>query len=133
MPRLYGGANSLTEELLIDELLPPDVTGSELEPDSIAGKLGPLDRLNGAQAMKAMNSTLPPEASAEPAHDRVTKLYVTGVSKSIEAYMSPFPWASGTAAIGLCAAAEYQYDDRQAFASPLIPQGLSLSPCLSRG
>ena len=51
MPRLYGGANSLTEELLIDELLPPDVTGSEAEPESMAGKVGPLDTLNGVQAM----------------------------------------------------------------------------------
>ena len=50
MPRLYGGANSLTEELLIDELPPPDVTGSEAEPDSMAGKVGPLETLNGAQA-----------------------------------------------------------------------------------
>ena len=63
MPRLFGEANSLIEELLIDELLPPDVTGSEAEPESMAGKVGPLDTLNGAHAMKAMKSTLPPEAS----------------------------------------------------------------------
>ena len=53
----------MTEELLIDELLPPDVTGSEAEPESMAGNVGPLETLKGAQAMKAMKSTLPPEAS----------------------------------------------------------------------
>jgi hypothetical protein len=63
MPRLYGGANSLIEELLIDELLPPDVTGSALDPDNMAGKVGPLETLNGAHAIKAMKSMLPPAAS----------------------------------------------------------------------
>ncbi len=53
----------MIEELLIDELLPPDVTGSAYEPASMAGKLGPLDTLNGAHAISAMKSTFPPEAS----------------------------------------------------------------------
>ena len=101
MPRLYGGANSLTEELLIDELLPPDVTGSDAEPASMAGNVGPLETLNGAQAMKAMKSTLPPEASVYPPKDKVVERYVTGGSTSIETYTSPPPWASGTAAIGV--------------------------------
>jgi hypothetical protein len=53
----------LIEELLIEFPPPPDVTPTEVEPAGMEGKDGPLDTLNGAQAISAMKFTLPPEAS----------------------------------------------------------------------
>ena len=63
MPRPYGPVNSLIEELLIELAAAARRHGSAVEPAGMEGKDGPLDTLNGAQAMSAMKSTLPPEAS----------------------------------------------------------------------
>ena len=63
MPRPYGPVNSLIWEVAIELPPPLAVTEYELEPAGMEGKDGPLDTLNGAQAISAMKFTLPPEAS----------------------------------------------------------------------